>query len=86
MSIRPAIATMDGTPPLPMYKTPSLSPEEKAMWLTVHGLVPLSHDDSNWRKSKAKILVLNGLGRRLATFKSTKELLGVFADAAGGMS
>ncbi|KAM6501555.1 hypothetical protein JOM56_001532 [Amanita muscaria] len=82
MSIRPAIV-MDGTSPLRMYKTPSSSPEEKARWLTIHGLVPLSHDaDGNWRKStKAKILVLNGLGRGLATFKSTKELLCVFADA-----
>ncbi|KIL58470.1 hypothetical protein M378DRAFT_15527 [Amanita muscaria Koide BX008] len=48
MSIRPAIATTDGTPPLPI-------------------------------NNKAEILEL---GRRLATFKSTKELLCVFASDA----
>ncbi|KAM6501546.1 hypothetical protein JOM56_001523 [Amanita muscaria] len=90
MPIRPAIDATDGTPPIQMYTAPSSSSEENARWLTIPeyaefgDLVPLSHDaDGNWRKSKAKIiLVLSGLGRELATFKSTKELLCVFADAA----
>ncbi|KAM6501558.1 hypothetical protein JOM56_001535 [Amanita muscaria] len=88
MPIWPALDATDGTPPLQMYTALSSSPEEKATRLTIPehaelGVpVPLSHNaDGNWRKSKAKVLILNGLGRRLATFKSTKELLGVFADA-----
>ncbi|KIL56511.1 hypothetical protein M378DRAFT_17009 [Amanita muscaria Koide BX008] len=85
MPIRSAIGVITNKiPSLPMYTAPSSSPEEKANVLEhaeVSGptSVPLSHvaDDK-----KAKTLVLAGLGRKLATFKSIKELLCVFADAA----